>query len=681
MRLLKWLCPVLILCVGMAVYANSLQNGFTFDDWPLVVENPLVLQPDLGAIFTSAYWPGQPELGLYRPLTTLSYAINRWATGESAWGFHLINVLIHVLNALLVYGIALRYFDRIWAVFCAGLFLLNPVQTEAVNSIVGRAELLAGFWMLMAWGVFVCRSGWWRWGGAALAIFIACLCKEHSVMMVGVLGVLAIIEVRSSGAPNDRGIKLIWQVFKQTQLAGLLVCGGVVGLFLLIRYGVIGAFFLPAKPDFVDNPLAHVDVVERVLTAFSVIWHYVVLAFLLGDLSADYSYSAIPIVSSLWHLTVWGGLVYVGLLVGVIVRCLIKGTGVYPATAALWLLLPVIPVSNLFFPIGTVMAERLMYVPVMGCAMLFTICLMALSKQWPRLAMVLCAVILVGAGKKTVARNPDWQNNETLFRSAVQVVPNSAKAHFNLANAIRDRGDLQAALPHYYQALWVYPEYAEVHYNIGVVQQALGHVADALKAYQNALSANADHVNAWMNMGGLLAQQGEYEKAGVAFEKASGLAPHRVDIVFNKALALQALEKLDEAVATYQQVLALNPRYEEAAINLAELYVHQGQVSAGIAILQNMVNQNGAAYQAAMNLGALLEKEGRYEAAAKAFEMGARGSGARNALALFAAGRIYVRLGHVSEAKRLLDQFIARWPGDASMRIRAQNLRAQLDID
>lgn len=678
----KWFFPVLIGVFGIGIYANSLQNNFTFDDWPLVANNPLVMQPNIGAIFSSAYWPDRPDLGLYRPLTTLSYAMNRVVLGERAWGFHLANMVTHILNALLVYVVMYKFFERPIAGFCALLFLLHPLQTEAVNSIVGRAELLAAFWMLIAWNAFVYCVGRWRWMLAAGAIFLGCLCKEHAATMVGILGVLGFVRLNRVGQEShesNRGFADGFARFYKKNLTGFLLCVWAVCLFLWMRYEVIGVLLLPSIPMFIDNPLAHVTDWERWFTALSVIWCYGVLMFWPVGLSADYSFQAIPVISTFWTGSVIGGFCIV-LLLALLTVNTIRGSNlaIWGVGASL-MALPALPISNLWFPIGTVMAERLMYVPIIGfcifCGLFFS------RLRWPLGSYVAVGLLFTVLGFKTIQRNADWQNDYTLFVSAVEAMPQSAKAHFNLGNAVRDRGQVQEALTHYRKALWIYPNYAEVYYNIGVVEQERGRVAEALKAYQNTLASDSTHVNALTNMGILLSQQGVYAKAVDAFAKALAFNSERVDVRFNYALALQKAGRVDEALASYAAILSAEPGYEDAAIHLSDLYVQRGHTEQAILVLRGVVNAQGNAYRAALNLASLLERDGQYEEAVDALSIGVKGEGERSVLALFAAARLYVRLGRLEEAKGSLRAFLGQWTGDKTLTRRAEEILKQLHVD
>jgi len=183
-----------VVAITVAIYANSLPNGLTFDDHVIVGANPNVEQVDLVSIFLSPYWPDRQGAGLYRPLTTLSLALQYALHDVRPFGYHAVNVAFHVINVLLFYVLANYLFRSVHiAVSVALIFGLHPVQTEAVNGIVGRAELLSAFWSLLAW-LFYIRSGVGQGGRlnrvyvfSLLFALLGMLSKENAVCLVGVL--------------------------------------------------------------------------------------------------------------------------------------------------------------------------------------------------------------------------------------------------------------------------------------------------------------------------------------------------------------------------------------------------------------------------------------------------------------------------------------------------------------
>lgn len=646
--------PVLILLAGLGVYANSLNNGFTFDDWPLVVHNSLVSQLDLGAIFSSSYWVNHPEYGLYRPLTTLSYSVNRLVLGEGAFGFHVINLVFHLGNGILVFYFLQFVIGRHGAGFGALLFLLHPIQTEAVNSIVGRAELLAAFWMLC--GLIFYIKGRWVW--ATVALFLGCLCKEHALMLVGLFlcwdfwkslqqkddkseenvdGANPACHPFSKGDYREIGFSL-----QGLRLFPYLIFVSAIVLFLIMRYAVIGAVLLPSMPQFIDNPLAHVSAWQRVLTAVAIVGKYIGLLFWPFALSADYSFDAIPIVGTLLNKS--------GAVVLALVALVLSLSRRVPSTYGLavgFFAIPFLPVSNILFAIGTAMAERLMYVPMMGMVMFFGMGFQAWVQKMRGVGVGVAVLLLFACGSRTVMRNADWQSNATLFSSAVEAVPKSAKAHFNLGHEMHDQGKWQKALGQYAEAMEIYPQYAEVHYNVGVVYQEQREGERAIQAYRRTIALDSLHVNAWTNLGVILAEGEKLGEAIEAFAKVVTLVPTRIDAHYNLALTYQRSGLLDQAIVSYRTVLEKDPTYDDVAVNL----------------------------------GSLLERKRRPEEAIEAFLLAAKQSGKQSNLALFAVGRLYVQLGQKEDAKNALESFLKRWRGEAAVREHAERLLTQLSID
>ncbi len=637
--------PVLIFIAGLVAYSNSLGNGFTFDDRAIVVGNPVVQTLDPGRIFSSPWWHDRAELGLYRPVTTLSYALNYRLHGLAPYGYHLVNLFLHLLNGTLVFWIFFRALGHAPSAGVAALvFVLHPVQTEAVNGVVGRAELLSAFWVLFAWALYTGASeaqGRARqalYGASLFAALLACFSKEHGVMLVGILAAYDLLLLFRRGAPDP-----FRQVIRYDALRYVPYVL-VVLLYLAIRYAVIGAVLLPGKPLLVDNPLAHLPTGERMLTAIAVIGKYAGLLVLPYRLSADYSYDQIPAVTSLFNPGfLVGALVGAGVLF-VVVQATRRRWAAAWGFGAVFLVLTLLPVSNLFFPIGTVLGERLLYLPSLGFCLLLGWAYRVLDRRralpW---AVPAGAVLLLGAyGVGTYLRNPDWKDDFALFSSAVQAAPRSAKAHFNLGNAHRDRGDMEGALREYHEALQIHPAYAEAHYNAGVIYQQHVRMPDrAIKAYSRALMADSSHVLSWINVGALLGRKGRFAPAAEAFEKALALDPEHLDARYNFALACQEAGRSEEAAQAYQQVLEVDPGHVDAAINLGALYREAGYSGETIAVYRRLLKVRPDAFQVAFNLGVLLEAMGRPTDAVGAYEQASRAEDERGALSLFKVGELY----------------------------------------
>ena len=676
------LYPAAIFVLGFLAYANSLDNGFTFDDFGIVVNNPAVVEWRVGDILGSPYWHSKPDAGLYRPFTVLTFALNHLVHGLAPFGYHLVNVVVHLLNATLLLWISLRVLKSEHAAgFAALLFLLHPVQTEAVNGIVGRAELLAAFWVLLAWILYTSAgdSAGMRqrvlYSASICTGLLGCFAKEQAALLVVILAAHDAVRLIRRGFTDP------WRRFFRYDLAGYTPYAMMVGLYLALRRIATGAFMLPAEPRLVDNPLVHLGPWERTLSSITGIGRYVGMMVWPHPLSADYAYDAIPAVTSVLDpaflasiLTAAAGCVAV---VGSIRRRWSSEVGF----CVFFMAVLIIPVSNLFFTIGTNFGERLLYLPSVGfCLLIGMGYRFAASKVAGRRATTAATVVMVALCVWAVrSRNPDWRDNVSLFTSAVEACPGSARAHHNLGNALRDLGDAQGALAAYDRALAIYPGYAEVHYNTGVIHQQTGETAQAAKAYTQALAADSTHVRAWTNLGTLLGRMGRFDGAVKALGRAKAIEPGSVEVQYNFGLACQQLGRRQEAAEAYEFVLAAEPDREDAAINLGTLYTDMGYNAETIAVYRRLLAANPRAYRVAYNLGVVQERLGASKDAVQAYKLASGEQNERGAYALFRAGELYRSLGQVGEARTALRAFLARWQGDPRQRVAAQRMLQLLE--
>jgi hypothetical protein len=417
--------------VVLVVYANAFQSGFVFDNRVLILEDMRLRAPtssNLDLILSKPYWWPFAEAPLYRPVTTLSYLLNYSVLGNAdrPFGYHVVNNLLHAANVWLVFAIALRIGRRFWpAVFIAALWAVHPLGTEAVTNIVGRADLLAAFGVLMSFYAYLKardRIGTERWVWAAIslaAMTLGVFSKESAVAGVGVIVLYDLLWREKSTS--------------RTAMVGHWILVALpVALFLFQRTLVLGA----ASPEFpyVDNPIAGASFWTGRLTALSVMGRYLGLLLWPARLSADYSFSAIPLASgNLTDWVAWSALAVMAVMALAAMRT--KPVVSFCLAAALITLLPA---ANLIFATGTIMAERLMYLP---SVFLLAALVAAMYSRPPlsgirRLVPALLSVAIALCGWRTVVRNADWQSDLTLWQATVRTTPSSFKTHSSLAEAL-----------------------------------------------------------------------------------------------------------------------------------------------------------------------------------------------------------------------------------------------------
>jgi hypothetical protein len=401
----------------LIAYSNSFSAGLIFDNNPIIMQDPrirAVTSENLHQIWRGEYWYTQVGNGLYRPLTTMSYLFNYAVLGnqDRPAGYHVVNFALHAINASLLYLLGLAIFGRkvAPALILALIWAVHPVLTESVTNVVGRADLLAGLGML---GALLCyRQGWYA--AAAIACAGGMFSKESAIVIP------LVVIVYDLCFPPDRPLtKRLW--------------GYAALVAPCLLYFAVRPPLYPLRIAFTDNPLVGASFMAARLTALKVIGTYIWLLLFPVSLSSDYSFNAIPLST----VGDWRLIVSVAALAGVIALAVYgwrrdRRWFFFIALAAIGLA----PVANVAKLIGTVMAERFLYIPAMGFAGCLVLAGLAVKgftdhkRRWsvPLLPM-LAGLIIVAFAARTWARNADWADNRSMWASLVKSVPDSWKAH------------------------------------------------------------------------------------------------------------------------------------------------------------------------------------------------------------------------------------------------------------
>ena len=431
---LAWLA---IAVVTLLAYSNSFDTALVRDSAALVQGDPRVRSvsaENLRLIATTGYWWRASAAPLYRPATTASFLVNHAVLGNDTrpTGYHVVNLLLHALNVGLVYALVRRVAGSTEVGrLAAALFAVHPIATEAVTYVAGRADLLAAASVLGALLLHVDggrRVNPWPARVALFGVtFAGALSKENAVVVVALAALYdAVVRPRVEGEPSG------WR----RGLASYAVFALAFGLAFLARRAALAEAVFDLDP-FVDNPLQGLSFVAARLTALQAVGRELFLLVWPRHLSCDYSYDQIPLYP-------WSAAADVLVAVGAATALLgLAGAAVglrrrRPAVAfcAGFLLLSLLPTSNLVVLIGSVMAERFLYLPLAGFAALLALALHALSTRRPAATRAL-VLVLVGAGAaRTYTRNRDWADDETLFRAARSVAPRSYRVHRALAQSL-----------------------------------------------------------------------------------------------------------------------------------------------------------------------------------------------------------------------------------------------------
>jgi tetratricopeptide (TPR) repeat protein len=510
---LALLVALLVAAVAVAVFANSLANGFAYDDDFIIKNRELVHGLEgIRTLLVSPYWPEGFSSGLYRPLTLLTYALDWWIWNGTPFGFHLVNVLLHAAVSALVVLFLLRLFPW-WAAVAGGLvFAVHSVHTEAVANVVGRAELLAALFVLAACLIYMrgVRGGGISLG-AGLAIVLlyalAGFAKEGGFVLPGLL--------LATDLPLLKDVKRDeLKAWIRRRLPLFVALTGVLIVLLAARWLALGAP-LENQPDRVfalDSSF-----VTRLFTMSRVWPRYFELLLLPFNLSADYSPGVILPASGITPLGIAGFALAVATIALAI--ALYRRAPEF-AMAVAWMAIALLPVSNLIIMAEIVLAERTLYLPSVALSVLAALALVhipAPRRRW--VAVALTAWILVFS-TVTIRRNSVWDSTDTVFEDLRRRHPESSRLLFGVASMIYRQGDWPKAEEWFDKSIRMWPYHApyRVEYGMHLFEHGELEKADSLLA--GAVRLKPNNVNYRVLLTLVRFQAGDAEGARRAIEGA-----------------------------------------------------------------------------------------------------------------------------------------------------------------
>ena len=601
--LLALVCALL----SLALYANTLHHEFTYDDVAAVPNNPFVLgDRPWRQLLVHDFWGTSTASSLshksYRPVTSAVYRLIWSLSGGSVAAFHAIQIVANAAAAALAVLWVLEPCcdSALTKIVAALLYTTHPIKTEAVDGIVGLAEVLSAIWCFYAFYLFTRKQSPFF---AGLACFVASMCKETGVTAALII---AVYDYVSSPKPARGRAGQMW--FRR-----IVVVGTAFALWVGIRMFAFGkAWTIEPSPQ--DNPLMNFTGLLWLVNAAVVQTKYLELLFWPVNLCCDYSFNSMPLVTTLFAKEVALAAAATASVALLAWSAWKKGGETMMAVS--WYVAPMLPATHLFGVIGTLVAERLLYIPLLGWAWLLGLMsdrwLCRNQSAWRTAAVLVLLVACCGAlSARTVSRNRDWQSNEVLFNRTLQVAPNSLKAIMNVAGLrFADRkGEDVIALskralivdPKYCQAyqLWGRTE-LEILDNATAALQTLKKCHDCmvvkrhssqllaevlemigkchlqLKQYRASISffrksREAGYPDANCNMAVAMIQLNEYKEAMEPSELCvrAGLQQHRLLQPFsrvqaglkvaNHGILLQNLERWEESIPWFERAKELNP--------------------------------------------------------------------------------------------------------------------------
>lgn len=592
----KNLAIILISIFAIGIYFNSLSGDFVFDDIHMIVENPYIKIPENVLSFFSK---GQMSLNqqvkrMYRPFLMITFYLNYFFGRLNPIGYHIINIMFHFLNGILFIFLAKILLEKsndfsdkksdfvdmkkvsqekyYWPIlFASLLFVVHPINSEAVNYISARSTLLVSFFMLLSLFLYIKKDDYidkkwlYFYYGAILSFIGALLSKENALMLPFII---ILYDICFSNIKRLKGLsKLI--------IKNYLPLFIILWLYFNLRINLFSGLI---KENYVFTSRGYINF----LTQIKIIVYYLKLFIWPSDLCVD---RYIPGSQSIFELPVFLSTILVLSLIFIAIKSSKKNKLI--SFSVFWFFMNLVPISIVITPFNIVMSEHRLYLPGIGLFFLIGAISLKLSTQSSYLHLrnrtiiaVIIIAILVIFSIVTIKRNIIWQDSLTLWQDTIRVSPKSFRAHNDLGIEFIKIGQYNKAIKEFRQAIQLRGPYeAKLYCNLAYAYIKKGWFNEAIKTSNDALIIDPNSAEAHHNLGLIYQKKGYYDIAIEEYQKAIRLDPNIFEAHNNLGLIYYQAGQYKEAIVEYKKALKINPDSEVIHNNIAKSYNAIGKLA------------------------------------------------------------------------------------------------------
>lgn len=579
---------VVLAAVTIFVYRPAWNGGFLWDDDDYIINNELLTAPDgWQRIWFSLDSPSQ-----YFPLTYSTFRVEHALWGLNTTGYHWVNLLLHVANALLVWAVLARLkIPGAW--LAAAIFAVHPVQVESVAWITERKNLLMGFFFLLALLAWISlvhertRRPWFFYCLALVLYVLALSAKATACTLPAAL--FLILWLQKKPITKRRVIQIVPFV-----LLGIAM-GLVAVWWERYHQGTSRAVFPFLSP------------IERILVASRAIWFYLSKIFWPSNLTfiyARWNISPMHLLDYIWLLAAIGGCVAIYFLRHYVGRSVEVAAAFFVATLS-----PVLGFIMLFTFRYTFVADHYQYLACIGPIALASVGIVGLANAFRQYsAVILSVVLLLVASLATLTwrQAGTYSDIETLWRTTLTRNPECWMAHTNIGLVLFQKGQIDDAIAHYRSALQMQPDWWDAEYNLGTALAAKGQVDEAILHCEKAVSMRPTDPDAQVSLGNLLLHKGQSDEAIAHYQKAITVRPDYFLARYGLGQALLAKGELDSAIQVCRSALFLRPLDSDCHTTLAIALEEKGNPAEAIQHYQKALELAPRSIPALTNLAWLL---------------------------------------------------------------------------
>lgn len=630
---------IILAVIAFILYANTLQNGYILDDVMVLKDNMIVKQGLKGIpeLFATPHMRGYLIIpnDLYRPLSLVMFAVEYQFFPANPFVNHFFNILTFMGCVVMLFLFLDKFFDRkktAVAFIGALIFALHPIHTEVVANIKSRDELLCyffGFWSLNLFMNYMKGGKMSQLLLGTFTLYLAYISKETVITFVAIIPLL------------------FFFYYNDDRKRAFFITGGMAAataVFMIVRTIILTKYNANqpnATIDFIDNALANAPgMASKIATEFYVLGKYLWLMIIPYPLLVNYSFNSIPFVGFGDYKAIIAILSYL-FLGGFSIYRLIKVKKDPWAFAVIFYLATLSLFSNFPFLMGAEMAERFAFFASTGVCIAAALAVEhwilkadatnIFSLKSAKVLMILMPITLVYGGM-TVARNSDWKDEFTLYRTDIEKSPEDSRLYQYLATAIaedqyplepdstkRKQMDIEC-IGYLKKAIEIYPDFAEAHVEMGRLLERAHMYDAAVEENKKALSLKPFNATANNNMGSVYITLGKYRESIPYLLKSIENNPNFKFVYLNLARSYKQLKVYDSAAMNYNKMLEMDPGYMDARKELASVYFMQQKYDSAAIHFKIIADAAPSDPDAINNLGAVYLNGKKYPQAIEQFK-------------------------------------------------------------
>ncbi len=592
-----------LVVITFAVFWQVNQYDFAFDDDVYVTQNSHIQSGitlnGLRWVFSTRYFY------LWTPLVWLSFIINYQLYGLNAGGYHLTNLILHVLSTLLLFWLFNRMTKEIWkSAFIAALFAIHPLHVESVAWISERKDVLSAFFWMMTLCLYVYYTEKpiiKRYLPVLFSFICALMSKPMAVTLPVIMILLDYWPLKRFQSKKDNFI--LWQLREKL-------------LFFILSTIVVIITFYPQQDTslntlYSSNFQDEIPLIFRMANAPIASVTYLVKTFFPYDMTIYYPFSA-PIQA--WQVIITSLLI----IVITIIAAVRMKRHPYLFTGWIWYVITIFPVIGIIQIAGHSMADRYTYIPLIGIFVILAWGIPSLinsaktKKKMLFTASIAALIILAVLAWKQCSY---WKNNADLWNHALNVTKNNYVAHNNIAAALFKEGKTKEAIYHCNQAISIAPNYVKPYINKGLIYSKLGQYNVAVENFNEAINRKTDYAEAYLGRGHAYERSGQYQRAIEDYNGAIRLNHYNANAYNDRGITYGELGQYQPAIGDFNEAIHLNPDNIDAYNNRGFTYAKLGQYQRAIEDFNKAIRLRPDFLLAFYNRGNVYDKLGQHRLA------------------------------------------------------------------